>query len=101
MNNIKEQIDKIQEEIDSKTNGENFYLRYIEEGFVQAISLIVYMYSMNIEISLWNSENEEREWVEETNDYEDFKTFLLRKINEAQMSLIELNSIINETTKTN
>lgn len=102
MSDVKEHIDNIQEEIfDKRTNNENFFLRYTIEGFVESVSLIIYMFSMNIEISLWNSENEERKWVEEDNNYEDFKPFLLRKINETQISLNELKLILNETTTPN
>jgi hypothetical protein len=94
MINIKDAINSIQDEIYSKSACENFFLRYTEEGNIEAVTLVIYMYSMNIEILLWNSENEEREWIGDKNDYEDFKTFLLRKINEVKMSLTELKSII-------
>ena len=92
--NLKNKIDIIQDRIYSKNNTENFFLRYIEEGNVEAIVLAIYQYQMNIEINLWNSENDEREWIEDKNDYEDFELFLKRKIEEVLLSLTELKSIL-------
>lgn len=92
--NLKDRIDVIQDRIYSKNNTENFFLRYIEEGEIEAIVLVIYQYQMNIEISLWDSENDEREWIEDNNDYEDFELFLKRKIEEVLLSLTELKSIL-------
>lgn len=33
-------------------------------------------------LEIWNSEDDERYWVEEENDYEDWDTYLTRKIKE-------------------
>jgi hypothetical protein len=96
MKNIQEIISNIQEKIFDK-NDQNFFLEYSEFGYVQAVKLHLQIYSMNIQVDLWNSENEEREWIEEINDYEDFEVFLKRKIEEILMSFTELKSIlINE-----
>jgi hypothetical protein len=93
MENIKEQLDKIQEKVFNK-NYENYFLTYIESGYVQSIELHIFEYSMDIIIKLWNSENEEREWIEEKNDYEDFDIFLKRKINESIESLKTFKKLI-------
>lgn len=31
---------------------------------------------------IWNSEEDDREWIEESNDYEPFEPYLRKKINE-------------------
>ena len=94
---IKEQLDDVQEQIFEHNNSNNFLLRYTEEGFVSAITLVIYQFGMDIEVQLWNSENEEREWIEECNDYEYFKTFLQRKVSDCLHSFTELKSILNCT----
>jgi hypothetical protein len=101
MKTIKDEIDEIQEWIYEKSNVENFFLRYIEEGNVEAIELCIYQHQMNITVQLWNSENEEREWIEEINDYEPFYTFLSRKITECLDSFTELKSLLQNENYTN
>lgn len=41
------------------------------------------------EFVLWNSEDDEREWIEDKNDYEPMKPFLIRKLNEEIDKLVE------------
>jgi hypothetical protein len=50
-------------------------------GFV-AIKILGY--------DIWCSENDEREWVEENDDYEEFETYIYRKINE-----LKTNGVLN------
>lgn len=88
---IKEQIDELQEEMYSNEDYESFFLEHSEVGNIgESISLLIYKYDTDIEMSLWNSENDEREWIEEKNDYEDLKPFLLRKIEDCLMAFTEL-----------
>ena len=94
MRSIKEQLDEVQMEIFKHNNCNNFLLRYTEEGFIEAISLVIYQYGMDIEVSLWNSENEQRELIDVKNDYEDLKTFLQRKVDDCLHSFTELKSIL-------
>ena len=96
MVNIKDQIDSIQEHFWKHNNTDNFYLRYIEEGTIEAVELCIYMYQMNITVQLWNSEDDPRQFWEEVNDYEPFYTFLQRKVNNCLHALTKLKEITNK-----
>ncbi len=68
-------IDEINETICSligEQNGGNFLLTYTNATWYEVIEFAG--------ICIWNSENEERTWIEETKDYEPFKPFLIREI---------------------
>jgi hypothetical protein len=93
---IQEEISEIQEFINTVTNCDCFILSHTQFGYTESVSLHIFQYQMDIEVKLWNSENEEREWIEEKNEYEDFTPFLKRKINDCLHSFTELKSIFNE-----
>ena len=95
MKRIQDIVSDIQEKISEKSN-DNIFLEYSQFGYIEAVKLHIYMYQMDIEVSLWNSENEEREWIEEINDYEDFEAFLKRKVKDCLHAFTELRSILNE-----
>lgn len=95
MKKIQEVVGDIQEKISEKSN-DNIFLEYSQFGYIESVKLHIYMYQMDIEVSLWNSENEEREWIEEINDYEDFEVFLKRKVQDCLHAFTELRSILNE-----
>ena len=94
MEKIHEAISDINEKLFKKTGIPQFWLRYIEDGYEEAVQLMLQGFQMNIEIDLWNSENEEREWIEEKNDYEDFEVFLERKVQDCLHLFTELKSIL-------
>ena len=93
---IKQEIEAIQEHLWEYNNTDNFYLRYIVEGTVEAVDLCIYTNQMNITVQLWDSENDPREFWEEVNDYEPFYTFLQRKINECLTTFNDLKVITNK-----
>lgn len=83
MKNIQDQVSCIQEKMTDRTYGNKYFLRYSEEGYTQAVTLVLLVSDMRIEVDLWNSENEERKWIEKINDYESFETLLVRKIKDS------------------
>lgn len=99
MNEIQKAVQKIQEELYDENPITKFFLRYSQEGYTEAVSLHIYLIDINIEIDLWNDQNNNRLFDEDKNEYEDWKPFLIRKIEEASKSLIELKSILNDEVK--
>lgn len=62
----------------------NEYIFSIEENSVRAFSYMTNGYSDAIlfgEEIIWDSENDDREFIEELNDYEDFLPFIKRQFN--------------------
>lgn len=96
MSDIKDQLDSLQEAIYDSGNYEDYFLRYTVEGNVEAIALVILKYDMDIEVGIWNSDNEERNWFDETNTYEDLKPFLKKKIEDCLMAFTELKGILNK-----
>jgi len=66
MKKIKDQVDELQELL-FKSNEKDcpYFLRYIEEGYVESVDLMMYLQNSTVEVNIWNSENESREWLEE------------------------------------
>lgn len=77
--NILEVVDNINEKISIEGD---YCLAYIKHGYVEAIQLNIYMDDVNVEIDLWNDQDDSRNFDEVKNEYEDFEIFLKRKINE-------------------
>jgi len=93
MSKIYEELQDLQEEIYNE-NCEDYFLRYTIQGEVEVITLVIMKYDMDIEVGLWNSENEERNWYDSTNNYEDLKPFIKRKINDCIKAFKELKGIL-------
>jgi len=55
---------------------------YCTNGFMSSISIGGF--------NIWNSEDDDREWIEEENDYEPFLPFIKNKFNELTDKLISL-----------
>jgi len=72
-------INELNEELCEKVNNEIERLssrdfNYSTNGYIDIINFG--------EIMIWNSEMDEREWIEDKNDYEPFKPFIKRMYNE-------------------
>ena len=72
-------INELNEELCEKVNNEIERLvgrdfNYSTNGYIDIINFG--------EIMIWNSEMDEREWIEDKNDYEPFKPFINRRHNE-------------------
>jgi len=82
-------VNELNEEIFQKLGEEleaNFV--YSTDGFFEAINYA--------EIMIWNSEEDEREWDEEKNEYEPFKPFIKRIFNEKVEKLEKVKFVETE-----
>ena len=91
---VEQTLDKLQERLWGK-NAEKEYnfhhsFIYTKQGHIEAISLQINEENFSIEMNLWNSENEDREWVEEKKDYEDLFYHILCKYKKAINRLLKL-----------
>lgn len=87
MNEFLEAIDDLNQEIYEKF-GDNYHyerqFNYTTDGYVDIVNFG--------EIMIWNSEMDEREWIEEKNDYEPLKPFLKRMLLQEIDKLIEVKN---------
>lgn len=91
--NIQEIVNDIQNKIGNKTE-KDYYLQYTSLGFIEAVDVIVLLKdTTTIDINLWNSENDSREYLE-NGDYEDFEKFIKRKLKEVIDALREFKNIL-------
>lgn len=66
-------INELNEELYDKVGETDRAFSYSTNGYVDIISFG--------EIQIWDSEIDDREWIEEKNDYEPFKPFIKRVFN--------------------
>jgi hypothetical protein len=102
--NVEEQVNIIQEKFfdnDQRTSElmntplENKYmLRYIKEGYVEAVEMVIYENNFEIKIHIWDSENNPLEWIEEDDKYELFQTLLMRRLQVAFSSIRKAKIIL-------
>lgn len=90
--NIQEIVNDIQNKIGNKTD-KDYYLQYTILGFTEAVDVVVLLHDTNVEINLWNSENDCREYLE-NGEYEDFEKFIKRKLKEVIDALREFKNIL-------
>ena len=77
MNEFLEAVNDLNQELYEKFGDDYHYERqfnYTTNGYCDIINFG--------EIMIWNSEMDEREWIEEKNDYEPFKPFIRRMYNQ-------------------
>ena len=73
-----------------KEHNFSHYFSYIKNGYIESISLTVNEENFSINIDLWNSENDDREWIESINDYDDLFHHILWKYEKVISTLLEL-----------
>lgn len=95
MKNVREQVEKLQHKM-VDIFIEKSWLDYTSNGYADAVKLVIFDNDMQIEILLWNSEDEQRKWIEKINEYEDFEVFLLRKIKECSKIFTNLHSTMKQ-----
>ena len=66
-------INELNEELYERVGETEFDFNYSTNGYVDIINMG--------NIMLWNSENDEREYIEDKNDYEPMKPFIKRMLN--------------------
>ena len=87
MNEFLEAVNDLNQEIYERFGDDYHYERqfnYTTDGFVDIVNFG--------EIMIWNSELDEREWIEEKNDYEPLKPFLKRMLLQEIDKLIEVKN---------
>ena len=94
MKNIREIVDEIQDLFFKYKEDTPYFLRYTQEGYVDSVELIAYFENVNVEIHLWDSENESRKWLEEINDYTDFKDHIIQQLNTVLKEITQIKKII-------
>jgi len=63
---------------------------YSKAGYFESISLQINEENYSVNIELWNSENDGREWIESINDYDDLFYHILWKYEKVISSLLEI-----------
>lgn len=100
MKDIKEQIEDIRYLLDDwflKNNQVQFpeyYLEYSTAGYYESVRLIITGSDIELKINIWDSENYQLEFNDETNEYEPFKDLVIRKVKIAINKLNELFTIL-------
>ena len=84
MSEFLEAVDDLNQELYEKVGEIGAEFSYTTNGYCDIINFG--------EIMIWNSEMDEREWIEEKDDYEPLKPFLKRMLSQEIEKLIEVNN---------
>lgn len=63
---------------------------YSKAGHIESISFQMNEENYSVNIQLWDSENDDREWIESINDYDNLFYHILRKYENVISSLLEI-----------
>ena len=63
---------------------------YSKAGHIESISFQMNKENFSVNIDLWNSENDDREWIESINDYDDLFHHILWKYEKVISTLLEI-----------
>lgn len=76
---------------------ENFmnFFTYETNGMYEAITLRVYIDDLEIKIGIWNSESDDREFIEEINEYEPLEDYIIKQYDECLKKLQEVRNYLN------
>ena len=75
---FKEELEGLNDKLQdlSLTQDFNVYLRWGTEGYVDFVDLLL----DNVEINIWNSEDDRRKFHEDTNEYEPLRDFIITEL---------------------
>jgi len=93
-NDFYTQISKYRDKIYDLGAESRFGFKVTEIGYYTSISLMLYVGDTEVEVSLWNSEDDNREWIDEDSDYESFDIYLERKIYDCIEAFKEFKTIL-------
>jgi hypothetical protein len=62
-------------------------LTYSTNGWAESIDIHIFVQNIEVKINFWDSENEQRKYIEEINDYESFDSLFDRTIKEVRQYL--------------
>lgn len=78
-----EVVQELNEELYEKTKSDSMWFTYTLSNYVDAVSFTFFGGNFNLNIDLWNSENSQQIWREETNDYEPLEDTIKRELKTA------------------
>lgn len=87
-------VDKLNQEIYDKYGDLYDFIINFEVDIVDYFCVVKFNYFsefINVEITLWNSEDDSRPYDEKTDQYEDFYTFFKRRLKEVTNELYGIN----------
>lgn len=97
MEDIEKAIKNIQEKLYNDPNTDNkVFLSYTKVGFVEIVELVINTDTVNVTSPFWHSENNSLEWDEVEHKYEDFESFLLRRLEDCITSFNLIKMALNE-----
>lgn len=84
MDNIREIVRSVQSKLDeNKATCDKIFLSYKETGYVESVELNIWTNDITIDSPIWDSENDQRRYIEATDEYEDFEKFLIRTVEDS------------------
>ena len=98
MNKIIEVVDNLNTRL-WEMNGDknlNHCFSYIKSGYIEAISLDLNFDDYHIEIQMWNNDNDDRLFSEETQQYEDLEEFIVKKYKNIVKEMKKLNKSLKK-----
>lgn len=88
INDFEKMIDDLQDLwLEFKLEDRGYFLSYSTSYSTYGILHSVSLSTPFGELTLWNSEDDERDWIEEEDRYENIRIFLIKKIHEVQEGL--------------
>jgi hypothetical protein len=87
MSKLNMSTQEVVEFLNEKLHGENAeyeenfmnFFTYETNGMYEAITLRLYIDDLEIKISIWNSESDDREFIEEMNEYEPLEDYIIKQ----------------------
>lgn len=73
-------VQDLNEKLWDKYKRDDIWFSYTLDNFVDSISFNSFGGNHNIKIDLWNSENSQQEYREETDDYEPLEDTIMREL---------------------
>ena len=98
MNKIEEVVDNLNTRLWGMNGDENssHVFIYTKAGFIENISLNLNFDNHSIEINLWNDDNDDRLFSEETQQYEDLEEFIVKKYKNIVKEMKKLNKSLKK-----
>ena len=83
-------VQDLNEKLWEKCKTDNIWFSYTLDNFADSISFNSFSRNYNLKIDLWNSENSQQEYREETDDYEPLEDTIMREFKTALEDLARI-----------
>ena len=96
MNKEKTVVEVVQDlngQLYEKTENDNTWFSYTLDNYVEAIAFNLFTNNSFLKIELWNSENSQQVYNEETDDYEPLEKTIKRELKEVTSHLNNINQL--------